>query len=406
MKQLASLMNMLIKMNRSLLNRRITLLIASLLLFSGCAESVHQDAEKYRNGKCVAFYPPQSEAARDYAMALCADGEERIFDYDFKKSGDICRISYLDGNILYLNEDLSDLKLSVNDGAEMLSDMLRYEMKKQGIDEAYTSSFWLKSTAEELDLSHIEAKLKNDMLFLHFSDFDYTMKLPLGYLKKLSGVDPGVKPTGDYEKRYYIDPDRPMIALTYDDGPYREVDQILFEIFNRYGARATFYSVGSRMSRDELYSIQEGIDMGMEFGSHTEEHISLSGQNVDEARLAIMEPVEYVRDKLHYEMKTYRPPYGNRNYEVEDVIGMPAVLWNVDSKDWSNRDADITYRRVMDGVRDGDIVLMHSLYRSTARATERLVPDLIDEGYQLVTVTELLKYKGYDTGRIHAIGNN
>ena len=60
----------------------------------------------------------------------------------------------------------------------------------------------------------------------------------------------------------------------------------------------------------------------------------------------------------------------------------------------------------MNNVRDGDIVLLHSLYMSTARASERLVPDLIDKGYQLVTVTELLRYKGYSVNRTNAIGNN
>ena len=387
------------------MNRRILTLIIVFLLLSGCVRSSNRDAEKYKNGKCIAFYPPQSEAAREYAIELCADGEERIFDYDVEHKGDICRISYLDGHILYADESLKDLHVSVKGGEEILSGMLRYEMKEKGIDRAYTSSFWLDSAPEELDLSHIDARLQNENLLLYFRDFDYMMKLPFGWLKTFCGIDAGVETITDYEKKNYIDPDRPMIALTYDDGPYRKVDEILYEVFNRYGARATFYSVGNRMSREELYSIQEGIELGMEFGSHTEEHVSLSKQDVDEARWAIMETVEYVHDKLHYEMKTYRPPYGNRNYELESVIGMPAVLWTVDSRDWSNRNEDITYGKVMNNVHDGDIVLMHSLYMSTARATERLVPDLIDAGYQLVTVTELLKYKGYDIDRIKAIGN-
>ena len=110
-----------------------------------------------------------------------------------------------------------------------------YEMKEKGIDEAYTSAFWLNSAPEALDLTHIEAEIEDEALFLHFRDFDYTLKLPLGYMRKLSGIDPGVAPLEDYEKKIYVDPDRPMIALTYDDGPYQKVDAILFETFNRYG---------------------------------------------------------------------------------------------------------------------------------------------------------------------------
>ena len=69
---------------------------------------------------------------------------------------------------------------------------------------------------------------------------------------------------------------------------------------------------------------------------------------------------------------------------------MVAILWNVDSRDWANRDEYITYDNVMEYVSNNDVVLMHSLYESSASATERLVPDLIDEGYQLITVSELL----------------
>ena len=197
-----------------------------------------------------------------------------------------------------------------------------------------------------------------------------------------------------------------MIAITYDDGPYRPVDLKLYEIFDRYGGLATFYSVGSRMSKDELDNMTQGIELGMEFGSHTEYHTSLRKQDAEEGWWAIMEPVEYVEEKLGYRMKTYRPPYGSRNPDVEEIIGMPAILWTVDSKDWSNRDEDITYDRIMDYVEDGDIVLMHSLYTSSARATERLVPELIDRGFQLVTVSELLYYKGIDMDDLTAYGSN
>ena len=83
---------------------------------------------------------------------------------------------------------------------------------------------------------------------------------------------------------------------------------------------------------------------------------------------------------------------------------MPAILWSVDSRDWSNRDADITYSRIIDNVSDGDIVLMHSLYMSSAEATQKLVPKLMDMGYQLVTVSELMEYRGIDADKIRAYG--
>ena len=232
------------------------------------------------------------------------------------------------------------------------------------------------------------------------------MSLPLGYLEFLSGKDLGFEKIDGYEKKRYISPNRPMVAITYDDGPYRTVDEVLYEIFASYDARATFYSAGYRMSASEMENIAEGIELGMEFGSHTENHENLSTLGAYEARATVMEPVNYVYKKLGYEMKTYRPPYGSRNYDMEDIIDMPAILWSVDTKDWANRDEDMTYQRAMDYVEDGDIVLMHSLYMSSARASRRIVPELIDKGFQLVTVSELLEYKGIDPSDIKAYGHN
>ena len=384
----------------------ILLLSVLLLTFSGCAKSQNEGAEKYQNGRCVVFYPAGNETIKEYALSLCQDRHEAIYDYRVERAGDYQKLSYLDGHYFYIDKDFNDLELKVNNGAEMLSDMLRYEMKKNEIDEAYTTKFWLASAKENLDLNNIGMELKEDHLELEFRDFSYRMSLPLGYLEFLSGKDLGFEKIDGYEKKRYISPNRPMVAITYDDGPYRTVDEVLYEIFASYDARATFYSAGYRMSASEMENIAEGIELGMEFGSHTENHENLSTLEAYEARATVMEPVNYVYKKLGYEMKTYRPPYGSRNYDMEDIIDMPAILWSVDTKDWANRDEDMTYQRAMDYVEDGDIVLMHSLYMSSARASRRIVPELIDKGFQLVTVSELLEYKGIDPSDIKAYGHN
>ncbi len=391
------------------MNKRILIcliFLISLSLFSCKAKSDNEGAQTYENGKCVAFYPSGSEKIEAYVKELCSQGLERIYDYRMEEAGDFYVVSYYDGKKFYIDEDHKDVELKINGGEKMLSDLLRYRMRKEGYDLAYTSGFWVDSAEDALDLSHISLVIGEDELKLHFDDFDYDMKLPFGYARMLTGKSLGVLDRTSYEAERYIDPNRPMVAITYDDGPYRPVDLKLYEIFDRYGGLATFYSVGSRMSKDELDNIAQGIELGMEFGSHTEYHTSLSKQDAEEGWWAIMETVEYVEEKLGYRMKTYRPPYGNRNPDVEEIIGMPAILWTVDSKDWSNRDEDITYDRIMNYVEDGDVVLMHSLYKSSARATERLVPELIDRGFQLVTVSELLYYKGIDMDDLAAYGSN
>ena len=73
---------------------------------------------------------------------------------------------------------------------------------------------------------------------------------------------------------------------------------------------------------------------------------------------------------------------------------MPSIIWSVDTLDWKTRNADSTRRAVLNRVKDGDIVLMHELYPSTAQAVERIAPALTGQGYQLVTVSELAECRG------------
>ena len=379
------------------MNKKIFLLInvfIMLICCFGCTKSVNENALKYRNGRCVAFYPENNEEIKDYAVSLCEDGEERIYDYQKDEVSDVFVISYLDGKKFFVNEDDTPLDLKITGGASILSNHLRYEMKKAGRDEAYTSAFMLETAEDELDLDKISGHIRDDDVVLYFAEYEQEIILPLSYLKVLTGIDPGVRQREDDEKLVYIDPKRPMLAITYDDGPYDKVDLLLYDLFDRYGSRATFYSVGSRMSKRELDSIARGISLGMEFGSHSEYHDNLNKLSAGDARDTVYDPIDYVKKKLDYEMKTYRPPYGVRNREMEKIITIPAVLWSVDSRDWSNRDAEITYDNIMAQIDDHDVILMHSLYMSSEEASEKLVPDLIDMGYQLVTVTELMEVLG------------
>jgi peptidoglycan/xylan/chitin deacetylase (PgdA/CDA1 family) len=72
---------------------------------------------------------------------------------------------------------------------------------------------------------------------------------------------------------------------------------------------------------------------------------------------------------------------------------MPCILWSVDTLDWKTRDSESVYNEIINNVKDGDIVLMHSLYKSTAEAVEKVLPELYKEGYQIVSVSKLFELK-------------
>ena len=90
-----------------------------------------------------------------------------------------------------------------------------------------------------------------------------------------------------------------------------------------------------------------------------------------------------------------RPPYWVSNERVRRVAGLPVVTWSVDTLDWQNKNADVIFDTVVNNVRDGDIVLMHDTMNCTADAVARMVPALIDAGFQLVTVEEMAAARGW-----------
>lgn len=184
-----------------------------------------------------------------------------------------------------------------------------------------------------------------------------------------------------------------MVALTFDDGPYPPVTERLLKILKDNDSHATFFVVGNRM---DTYSetVQQAVEEGHQIGNHTFSHKDLTKLKVKE----IEYEVEYSNDLINQYAdagNTYlRPPYGAKSDIVKSTVKVPLIFWSVDSLDWKTRNKDAIYKEIMKTVKDGDIILMHDLYPSTADAMEKVIPALISEGYKLVTVQELLEAKG------------
>lgn len=186
----------------------------------------------------------------------------------------------------------------------------------------------------------------------------------------------------------------PMLAITFDDGPSQYTKEIL-DLLETYDAKATFFVVGTRV---DTYSetLSREIQLGCEVGNHTVNHVDLT--KADEGTMAkeIADCNNSVCQNTGYTPSLLRPPYGSTSQSVRDQVGMPMILWSVDTRDWESRDADAVIEQVLGQVQDGDIILMHDLYGSTAEACKTIIPELIAQGYQLVTVSELAQAKGID----------
>lgn len=186
-----------------------------------------------------------------------------------------------------------------------------------------------------------------------------------------------------------------LVCFTFDDGPYSPVTSRILDTFEQYDGRATFFVVGDRVNTYKE-QIKRAHDMGCEIGTHTYSHVNLNTLSVDEMREQIDKSTSAISEITGDKVKIIRPPEGAANSTVKENVGMPLVMWSVDSRDWDYRNADKDYQSVMDNVSDGSIVLMHDLYPATAEAVARLVPELAKQGYKFVTFSELMEARGVD----------
>ncbi len=199
---------------------------------------------------------------------------------------------------------------------------------------------------------------------------------------------------GEGKKIVYtkVDPNKPMIALTFDDGPSGYTEEIL-DVLEKYDARATFFVVGNRVNSYKS-TIKRAYDMGCEIGNHSWSHPYLPGLSVSGIKEEISSTDRAVKAITGEEPALIRPPYGGVDSTVSKYAGKPLINWSVDTRDWETQSSSSTYYSIMNDGYDGSIILMHDIYYATKEGAIRAIPQLIDKGYQLVTVSELAAYRG------------
>ena len=200
----------------------------------------------------------------------------------------------------------------------------------------------------------------------------------------------------------YINPSKPMVAITYDDGPGGESETKILKTLAENGSVATFFYLGNRLEQNSS-NAKKAVEIGCEIGNHSWDHPQLSKMSKKQIISEITRTNSKIFDVCGVEPTLARPPYGDFNKSVLKASNMAEVLWTVDTQDWKSRDADKVFKAVKKPKSlDGKIILMHSIYNETADATAKIVPWLKKQGYQTVTVSELIKYK---TGETPKAGN-
>ena len=183
--------------------------------------------------------------------------------------------------------------------------------------------------------------------------------------------------------------DSKKIAITFDDGPHPYYTEQLLDGLKERGVKATFFVTGMHV---EQYPdvIKRMSEEGHLIGNHTYSHIQLSNNNVDSFRQELIQTNEVIEELTGQEVQYVRPPYGTWNKKFEKELNMFPVLWTIDPLDWcSDNVARIVYK-VTSRAEENSIILMHDEYKSTVTAAFQIIDELTEQGYEFVTVDELL----------------
>lgn len=198
-----------------------------------------------------------------------------------------------------------------------------------------------------------------------------------------------------------IDKSKKMIALTFDDGPNYNTSKVI-DVLNKYDIRATFFVLGSRAINNKNI-LKKMADSGMEIGNHTYNHLLLTKYDENKIRSEIEDTSEVIYSATKKRTKLLRPSYGSVNNKIKKVANMPIIIWDIDTLDWKYHNSKRITSRVVNKVRDGDIILMHDIYSASLNALSNIIPILQDNGYEFVTIDELFYYKGIslENGKVY-----
>ena len=186
---------------------------------------------------------------------------------------------------------------------------------------------------------------------------------------------------------------RPLAALTFDDGPRADTTSVLLAGLDERDAKATFFLIGQQIEGNEEL-IEWMACSGHQIGNHTYSHQKLQGCDRDTLLQEINKTEVVLSHILGPGEYWLRPPYGLIDPAEKALVKTPMVHWSVDPEDWKVLDTDRVVEHVCSHVQDGDIILLHDFYPTSVEAALQIVDRLRGEGYEFVTVRELLTIKG------------
>lgn len=184
---------------------------------------------------------------------------------------------------------------------------------------------------------------------------------------------------------------RKKVAITFDDGPSERITPNILDILERYNARATFFLLGQNTLLNKNI-VKRIHDSNHEIGNHSFSHKDFTSIGNDEIMQEIARTDHEIFEIIGQKPKYVRVPYGSTNHILSTMINRPLIQWSVDSKDWESKNKYSIIEEIKNGLHPGAIVLMHDIQAATAEALPDVLDYIHNEGYEIVTVSEILDY--------------
>ena len=183
--------------------------------------------------------------------------------------------------------------------------------------------------------------------------------------------------------------ERRKIALTFDDGPHPRYTEQLLDGLKERGVHASFFVTGEHASLhpDIIRRMQEE---GHLIGNHTYSHIQLTRKNRETFKEELVKTNEVIKEITGEDVLYVRPPYGTWDKSLEEELNMFPVLWTIDPLDWCSKSAPCVAGRILQKADENEIILMHDYYDTSVTAALKVVDELLEQGYEFVTVEEIL----------------
>lgn len=187
----------------------------------------------------------------------------------------------------------------------------------------------------------------------------------------------------------HISPDQ--VLLTFDDGPRPRLTPRLLDTLGAFEVQACFFIYGKR-GAEHRSLLRRIVDEGHELGNHTWNHIRLSKTSIPTILKDIRMAQASIQDITGRAVRFFRPPYGDMTPDmvnmIQDEFNMQTMMWSFDPSDWSSPGANVIYERVTEGVRGGDILLMHER-NQTAEALPHILTTFRERSVKTMKVADL-----------------